>query len=482
VGTGAAQRIAAWGRTLSLKGLLTPASGDWLFHRQASRPETVAVVRIVVFGLIAARVDVSRLRWFATLPDELVFPPVGSSALLTLIPVTETSITVAAIALIAMALLAAVGWFTRVTAAATVLLGLFVMLVPQMYAKSDHYHHLFWFAAVLAVSPCADALSVDAWLTPSKENRRISAEPRYYWPLAAIWLLMGILYFFPGFWKLVLAGEEWLVGDGLRVQMYTKWYQLGGWTPAFRLDQYPMLYRAAAGYVIAFELGFLGLILHRNTRPFAAMAGSVFHVAAGLTMKVWFVPLLLCYVAFIDWGWIVDRAKGSADDGGHPGSDSRPGKLCAEIPVSLLLVLSFLLGGNVLFGAKKIVHGWPFAAYPDFVPAPEHASVIRLQMVVTGADVGQEVRVSIEEFGQRLGPSRHHNLQQDLLNTRPDSARRRRMRVYSNVALNSKCLPERGVLHVYRVRVSTRPEEHGRVIEKRRLYAWPVSSVVAGAR
>ena len=33
--------------------------------------------------------------------------------------------------------------------------------IPQFFGKINHIHHLIWFMAIFAVSPCADVLSID---------------------------------------------------------------------------------------------------------------------------------------------------------------------------------------------------------------------------------------------------------------------------------------------------------------------------------
>jgi hypothetical protein len=73
-------------------------TGHWLFSAKRGHAVDLAVLRIVVFGLMATWTELPRVAWFAGLPDELVFPPAGSTWIIELIPVTPTVVTVAGIA------------------------------------------------------------------------------------------------------------------------------------------------------------------------------------------------------------------------------------------------------------------------------------------------------------------------------------------------------------------------------------------------
>src|SRR5262249_50715778 len=106
-----------------------------------------------------------------------------------------------------------------VTAAVT---SLYALGIPQLYGKVDHYHHLVWLALLLAASPCADALSLDARgrLTPPRSVR-------YGFPLRVAWLLIGACYLFPGLAKL---GEWriWLAPHNLRGLLWVQQLAAGG--------------------------------------------------------------------------------------------------------------------------------------------------------------------------------------------------------------------------------------------------------------
>ena len=95
-------------------------------------------------------------------------------------------------------------------------------------AKSITIIIFFGLLSFWAFSPCEDRWSVDAWLRKKRgkaiKNRATFA---YQIPFIMIWCLMGIIYFFPGFWKLWISGLDWALTDNMRNQMNYKWMQTG---------------------------------------------------------------------------------------------------------------------------------------------------------------------------------------------------------------------------------------------------------------
>lgn len=273
----------------------------------------LAVFRIVLFGLLLTSENVSQALRYSRLPDLLQYPPVGLAPVLDVLPVNERLVTSAALLFVAAAACALIGLYTRPAALATTLLGLYVLGVPQFYGKVNHYHHLLWFAAILAVSRCGDALSVDAlrrgWrdANAGRPPARPGSARAYALPLRFVWLLMGLVYFFPGFWKFVVSGPGWAIGDNVRDLMYAKWMALGGWQPWFPIDQYPLLYQAAGVGTLLFELLFVVFILFPQLRNVAAITGFVFHTTTLVFMRISFFTLQALYVSFVDWERIAAR-------------------------------------------------------------------------------------------------------------------------------------------------------------------------------
>src|SRR5262249_24368402 len=275
------------------------------FFTAKSSPINLAVLRIVFFTVLFQFVDVRHVVWFSQIPPELRFPPVGVGWLLPYVPINPSAVTLTAVMLRVCCLSALVGLFSRTSAGLAALLSLYVLGVPELYGKVNHYHYLVAFAALLAASPCGDALSCDAvraaWRRADRAQTALPAPSMAYaLPLRFVWLLVGLIYFFPGFWKLWSSGFDWAFSDNLSLQMHAKWLEYGDWTPFFRLDHHPLLSQAAAFLTIVFEISFVFLIFFPRVRLLAPLGGFLFHTLTYVFMVIFF-NVTAVYVAFVDW-------------------------------------------------------------------------------------------------------------------------------------------------------------------------------------
>ena len=198
-----------------------------------------------------------------------------------------------------------VGFYTRTAAVGAAALGLYVLGIPQFFAKISHYHFLWWFVVLLACSPSGDALSADAVRRARRSGTQgmpLQAARRYALPIQFALLLLGVAYFFPGFWKFAVNGPEWALSDNLKFKMRYIWFVQGGWLPFFRLDLYPFLYQAGGLLTILFEMGFVIAILHPRTRVFSVVCATLFHLSNRLFLNVGF-PFMVAvvYAAALDW-------------------------------------------------------------------------------------------------------------------------------------------------------------------------------------
>jgi predicted DCC family thiol-disulfide oxidoreductase YuxK len=271
----------------------------------------LAVFRIAVMVTLLLDLDPSTTIWFSNLPRGLQFAPFGMGWLLPHLPIFKSLVMVAVILLVVVCITGLVGLFTRTSMLLALILSLYVLGITQFYGKVSHDHHLIWFLAILAVSRSGDSLSLDAILGAIRRADRgeLPARPPvsivYSLPLRFACLLLGIIYFFPGFWKVWTCGFDWALSENIKYQMYSKWMEFNGWTPFFRLDWHPWLYKSSALVTITFETSFVFLILFPRLRALAAAGGVLFHSASALFMRIFFYDLLICYVALFDVGsWL----------------------------------------------------------------------------------------------------------------------------------------------------------------------------------
>lgn len=285
------------------------------FARMRAYPLSLAIFRIAVFYQIYNIIWIDVIVSVAALPAGLQYPlatgvpDVGWLSALAYWPVyaippewVERMLE----ALKVVCWLGILGVASRSSALAAAFLLTFGWGSIQWFGKVDHHHHLVWFALLLAASRCGDALSVDslihAW---RRAGRGITAPPgesrAYGLPLALAMTLLGVAYFFPGFWKYWRSGLDWAFGDGPLYTLYSKWQMMGGEVMS-TVDQQPWLLQWGSLGVMLLELSFLALILTPWTRLVAAVGGLSFHLGGNLTGRYGFESLMGCYVIFVKWG------------------------------------------------------------------------------------------------------------------------------------------------------------------------------------
>jgi len=281
------------------------------FFTAKTHPTNLAIFRIVLFFTMLTSVKISQFIWLSQLPKELVFPPIGTEWLLLYIPINENWVWIFSTFFTVCCFTGMIGLFSRLSAALAVITGLYVLGLPNFFGKVGHVsHHLIWFAALLAVSRCGDVLSIDAIYYSLKQtnlNLQYSPSNIYALPLRFVWLLIGIIYFFPGFWKFWTSGFDWALSDNIKYIMYRRWFILDGWTPFFRIDRYPIFYNLLGSFTILFEISFIFLIFFPRLRLFTVFGGLVFHNLTNMFMRISFSSLQACYVSFFDWNVIFHR-------------------------------------------------------------------------------------------------------------------------------------------------------------------------------
>ena len=296
----------------------------------------LALARILVFGALALYVSPAEIGRFAALPAELWAPPPGWSPFSWAMRPVPWLAEWVGWALVALSLGAAAGLAPRITSWSAVFLGLYVLGIPQMYGKVNHYHHLVWFAALVAAAPAWRVWSLSPGATPASGPVRIRR-----W----MWMLIALIYFFPGFWKWVVAGPQWLDGSALATMLQSQWYRIGA-TPAVRFDQ-GLLAPLAGTAVLVFELGFLWAMPFRPARRLFLAGAVAFHAGVLLVAGISFWSLVALLPVFVP---IRDDTESPAPTGLPMRGDRLGGSL-----VALALMTGFLH-----------LDSWPVAVYPTF--------------------------------------------------------------------------------------------------------------------
>lgn len=273
---------------------------------------SLAVFRGVVFWHLFAAIDVGVIVGQAQQMDTLrVAPPLVEWFFLH-VSLDAEWVWWAARVMQAACILALIGLFSRSAAWMAGLLGIYVLGIPELGGKINHGNHLLvWFALLLGASRSGDALSVDVFVRAWRNSEpsaslRPAPSATYGRPLRWAWLLIGLIYFFPGLWKFVLGGWDWMFTESLKFKMYAKWQQIQ-YLPALRIDRIPALYQGLAVGTVIFELFFIVALFFQRFRRYAVFGGLAFHGGIAYFMRIFFSNLMACYVVFVPWGKIMRR-------------------------------------------------------------------------------------------------------------------------------------------------------------------------------
>ncbi|HEX6767597.1 MAG TPA: HTTM domain-containing protein [Polyangiaceae bacterium] len=394
------------------------------FWNEPSSPLNVALLRILLFAMLFRSARGRGPLWYTGLPSSERDPPWGWRWLGDL-PFDEGLVSGAQDALVLSSAAAAVGLWTRATAPVAALLAVYVLGLPNFFAKVNHGGTARVLCVLaLAFSPCGDALSLDRlwkWLRGHAPPPPSSA---YTIPVRVVWVLIATTYFFPGFWKLWNAGDLWITGEALRRHLYSKWADLPDFEPLFRVDQHAWLLALLGTATLAFEIGFPFALLNRATRTLAALAAAGFHVGIRYVMGITFSPFIpLIVLIEVPERWSLLRrhvpatvlATASAlrlrlrawQQAVRPQREPKPWPSRSVWP-ALVVGMALVVGQTVAGFAQ--VNSWPISVFPTFasrgIRPPERGSSLR----VTLESEGEEP----VDLGKRLKRLGHVRLQQAL--------------------------------------------------------------------
>lgn len=365
----------------------------------------LAVWRVLFFGCICSGYFIFGRQHIETalfsmtgMPDSARTPLPLLGPLTYMIPVTISLSRIGVYIMIASSFLACIGFKTRAAVCAFVVSALYVLGVPQLFGKVNHNHYLVWFPAILAFSGCGDLLSVDCWLRNRSRRAcfRSQQQKIYGKAFAATWLLMGIIYFFPGFQKLWQSGLNWIFSENLGDLVREKALGVPGWQPVVSLEGRPLLCTLLAAGAVVFELGFIFFVPDPGLRRLGIFGGLLFHLGTWLLLGIFFQFLLLAYLTFVNWEKLLRiRPAGLIDH--KPAPESK----------ALGAVTAFLLWGNIFCGFFNI-HSWPLTCFPTFANMPGNTAEV-LEFVRI-SNTGNEV-VPLDTLLRTYPPERYRALE-----------------------------------------------------------------------
>jgi hypothetical protein len=400
----------------------------------------LASLRIMVSLLILISPELHQATGLAAHPELLDFVPEGARwfAALHLTPGTAATLRLIALSSGACAML---GFYSRAAMALLTLSAMPLYALSQFSGAVMHDMHLFWFSGLLALSPCGDVWALDGWgKAPARSLRE------YALPAGICRAFLGVIYFFPGFHKLLESGWEWAAAPNVVAQMHVKWFEFAE-LPRLRIDRFPLLCSLGGHAVLLFELGFFPLVSWRKTRPLAALLGLGFHWSTQAFLFIPFASLWACYVVLAPWELL------------RPSSATPTPPVTRAAPWKTVPVISFgatVLGLAIVQGVRGQTQAWPIACYPTF--AEITGDTLPDLLIEAESPTGQHMRFTGRERAPRTqaewgrvfriagvygSPANPHDLREHAL----DAARRAEISVRPG-----------STLRVYRANYPTAPE------------------------
>lgn len=281
--------------------------GWWMAPAPAER---LAMLRLLV-GAFAVGYVALRVEHLANLTDfrSSQFEPVGVVALLDG-PLPDGLVRILPAATILAGLGFVAGWRFSLSGPVFAALLLWTLSYRNSWGQIFHTENLLVLhTMVLAVSPAADALSLDA--RAGRATPRDAA--RYGWPIRLMCCVTVVTYFIGGVAKLKDAGIDWVTDDALRrhvaydnlrkIELGDAHSPLGA-----ALVEHGWLFRPLASLTMAIELGAPLALLSRASARLWTLGAWSFHAGVFALMAILFpYPLLgVAYAPFFE----VERALG----------------------------------------------------------------------------------------------------------------------------------------------------------------------------
>ncbi len=252
------------------------------------------------------------------------------------------------------------GLFTRFFLIINAILVFYIIAVPNFYGKLWHSQLPIWISWFLLFAPVADVFSLDRLLY--NKGKPLFKSANYTFPIKIIWLQIGFIYFWAGFYKLWDAGFDWSLSQSMVNQVRLEWFEHFDKVPFFRIDLYPWLLYIGGTMVIFFEMSFWVFLFHHRLKYLSIVGGLLMHKLLGVFIYIGFYALQQQYIVFLNFEKAMLWLK----------------KIIPIIPIKemiaevnqevsrkLVIFSFFIFGMNFIFGVFKI-SSFPFSVYPTY--------------------------------------------------------------------------------------------------------------------
>ena len=195
------------------------------------------------------------------------------------------------------------GWRTRLSTSVACLLGFYLLSLPFGFGRVYHETAAPAIAlAVMAISRCGDALSVDALFAARRGGSPPAANGEYRWPIQMVRVTLCLMFFSAALNKLRDGGLAYIFTDTMQMTLLQKSTALGFW-----VAQHPRLCQGLGAYTLAAEF-FYPLALCSRWLAFIWVSAILsLLIGIDLTMGIGFLLVMALHVFWIPWNEIFKR-------------------------------------------------------------------------------------------------------------------------------------------------------------------------------
>ncbi|MCB9185942.1 MAG: hypothetical protein H6601_04270 [Flavobacteriales bacterium] len=325
------------------------------FFFEPQLPYSLAITRILFFLYLASYYwGRSEYNGLGVMPREEL-PMIGW--LVRSIPISDGIYHVMCVLGVVFALMVSIGYRTRLFLILNALTVFYVVSVPNFFGKLAHDQLTIWVSWIFAFSPCADVFSVDGF-RKNGTGDVVTSKPSYRFHLRVIWMHLGFIYFFAGFYKFWFSGFDWVFSNSMVNQVQLEWFEHFDKLPNLRVDEFPLFLKLGGLAVVLFELAYPFLLINRITRWVSILGGLVMHRIFDLFLYIGFQPLQLVYMVFIPWEPVLEKF-------GWISKDSKEVSTSVKFNSIMIIGPLFILFANFLCGVGNI-NSYPFSIYPTY--------------------------------------------------------------------------------------------------------------------
>lgn len=320
------------------------------FINENHNPYALSLFRIISFSALLVYTEYPVIYEMSGLPGQLIHSPIGWSGILSFLKPDQNSLHYLIPLFKLSLLLSILGFRLRFFGIVSVILGIWILGIPQFYGKINHYHHLLWFAAIAVFAP-----SNEVW-TVQKNKRKIYNSKTHRYFLQLILFSLYVMYFFPGAWKVIGSGFDWLWGEAAKRQIELQCISLNKSLPVFIVEN-PLVYKFIGLITIIIELTWGYWMLKKNTRIGMIIVTCIFHLSIYFIMDInfWILPIFLLVFLPFDKLFHSHKKSETVSANNLLATDTTPSTFWSK----------WYLGTIIVFGFFHI-DTWPFAVYPSF--------------------------------------------------------------------------------------------------------------------